>query len=65
MTRPILPAVLLATTLVAGCASDRPPAFAYDDAVPPLPSPPATAPDDRPRPHRADLGKVVRLEVGP
>jgi len=50
MTRPILPAVLLATTLLAGCASDRPPAFAYDDAVPPLPTPPATAPDDRPRP---------------
>ncbi|MDD9721792.1 P-type conjugative transfer protein TrbG [Sulfitobacter sp. PR48] len=49
MTRPILPAVLLATTLLAGCASDQPPAFAYDDAVPPLPSPPATAPDDRPR----------------
>mgnify|MGYP001802744268 CR=1 FL=1 len=50
MTRPILPAVLLATTLLAGCASDRPPEFAYDDAVPPLPSPPVTAPDDRPRP---------------
>lgn len=50
MTRPILPTVLLATTLVAGCASDRPPAFAYDNAVPPLPSPPVTAPDDRPRP---------------
>ena len=25
MTRPILPTVLLATTLLAGCASDRPP----------------------------------------
>ena len=50
MTRPILPTFLLATTLLAGCASDRPPDFAYDDAVPPLPSPPATAPDDRPRP---------------
>lgn len=50
MTRPILPAVVLASTLLAGCASDRPPEFAYDDAVPPLPTPPATAPDDRPRP---------------
>ena len=50
MTRPILPTVLLATTVLAGCASDRPPEFAYDAAVPPLPSPPATAPDDRPRP---------------
>lgn len=50
MTRPILPAVLLATTLLVACASDRPPDFAYDDAVPPLPSPPVTAPDDRTRP---------------
>ena len=50
MTRPILPMILLATTLLAGCAKDRPPDFAYDDAVPPLPSPPVTAPDDRPRP---------------
>jgi type IV secretion system protein VirB9 len=50
MTRPILPALLLTTTLLAGCASDRPPAFAYDDAVPHLPLPPVTAPDDRPRP---------------
>lgn len=50
MTRSILPPVLLATTLLAGCASDRPPDFSYDDAVPPLPTPPATAPDDRPRP---------------
>jgi type IV secretion system protein VirB9 len=50
MTRPILPTILLATALLAGCASDRPPEFAYDDAVPPLPSPPVTAPDDRPRP---------------
>ena len=50
MTRPILPPVLLAITLLAGCARDRPPEFAYDDAVPPLPSPPVTAPDDRPRP---------------
>ena len=49
MTRPILPPVLLATTLLAACASDRPPDFAYDDAVPPLPTPPATALDDRPR----------------
>ncbi|MCC1493515.1 P-type conjugative transfer protein TrbG [Cognatishimia sp. F0-27] len=50
MTRPILPTVLLATTLLTGCASDPPPAFAYDEAVPPLPSLPATTPDDRPRP---------------
>jgi len=50
MSRPILPSVLLAATLLAGCASDRPPDFAYDDAVPPLPSPPVTAPEDRPRP---------------
>ena len=50
MTRPILPAILLATTFLAACASDRPAQFAYEDAVPPLPSPPVTAPDDRPRP---------------
>jgi len=48
--RPVLPIVLLAATLLAGCASDRPPQFAYDDDVPPLPTPPMTAPDDRPRP---------------
>ncbi|MGB3313336.1 MAG: P-type conjugative transfer protein TrbG [Albidovulum sp.] len=47
---PVLPIVLLAATILTGCASDRPPQFAYDDAVPPLPSPPVTAPDERPRP---------------
>ena len=50
MTRPILPAVLLATTLLAGCASDRPPDFAYDDAVPP---PAVTACGDNPTTGRA------------
>ncbi len=50
LVRTILPSVMLAATLLAGCASDRPPQFAYDDAVPPLPTPPVTAPDDRPRP---------------
>lgn len=52
-TRLVLPIVLLATSLLVGCASDRPLEFAYDDAVPPLPTPPVTAPDDRPRPLHA------------
>lgn len=49
-TRPILSVALLAATILTGCASDRPPQFAYDADVPPLPSPPVTAPDDRPPP---------------
>jgi len=49
-TRPILSVALLAATILAGCANDRPPQFAYDDAVPPLPTPAVTAPDERPRP---------------
>jgi type IV secretion system protein TrbG len=50
LVRTIIPSVMLVATLLAGCASDRPPQFAYDDAVPPLPTPPVTAPDERPRP---------------
>ncbi|WP_244295134.1 P-type conjugative transfer protein TrbG [Paracoccus versutus] len=42
-------AILLALLLVvavSGCATTRTPQFSYDDDVPPLPSPPATAPAD-------------------
>ena len=45
-----LPAACLALGLAAGCTSPRQAGFTYDEAVPPLPSPPVTAPDDTPRP---------------
>ncbi|SFX98284.1 type IV secretion system protein VirB9 [Paracoccus pantotrophus] len=45
-TLPALPALLLAAVALAGCASTKTPQFSYDDDVPPLPSPPATAPAD-------------------
>lgn len=41
--------ILLAATALAGCATNRPPQFSYDDNVPPLPAPPAAA-SDRPHP---------------
>lgn len=44
--RPALPALVLAAAVLAGCATTRTPQFSYDDDVPPLPSPPATAPAD-------------------
>ncbi|QRZ15766.1 P-type conjugative transfer protein TrbG [Paracoccus methylovorus] len=44
--RPALPALLLAAAALAGCASNQTPQFSYDNDVPPLPSPPATAPAD-------------------
>jgi len=43
---PALPALLLAAAALAGCASSTTPQFSYDSYVPPLPSPPATAPAD-------------------
>lgn len=45
-----LPIAFVAVGLVAGCAGQRPASFAYDEAVPPLPSPTVTASDDTPRP---------------
>lgn len=46
-----LMASLLATTLLAGCASvPKPPQFSYDADVPPLPAVQAVVTDDTPRP---------------
>ncbi|MCM2438543.1 P-type conjugative transfer protein TrbG [Agrobacterium vitis] len=43
-------AVLLSATMLAGCASTKPPQISYDASVPPLPAIPASVTDDRPRP---------------
>ncbi|WP_323718131.1 P-type conjugative transfer protein TrbG [Paracoccus aminovorans] len=45
-----LPALLLATAALAGCASSQAPQFSYDDNVPPLPPAPAPAREEPPRP---------------
>lgn len=42
--------VLLSATVLAGCATNRPPQISYDSDVPPLPAVPAVATDQRPRP---------------
>ncbi|MDO5703916.1 MAG: P-type conjugative transfer protein TrbG [Paracoccus sp. (in: a-proteobacteria)] len=48
---PALPTLVLAVVALAGCATTKTPQFSYDDDVPPLPSPPATAPvDPAPKP---------------
>jgi type IV secretion system protein VirB9 len=47
---PALPALLVTTTLLAGCATVKPPEIAYDSDVPPLPATPAVVVDERPRP---------------
>jgi len=45
------PAVLLAATMLAGCATtQKPPEISYDAEVPPLPPVPAVAAPSRPRP---------------
>jgi len=43
-------AVLLSATMLAGCATNKPPEISYDADVPPLPSAPAVVADARPRP---------------
>lgn len=43
-------AVLLSATMLAGCATFKPPEISYDESVPPLPAVPASVTDDRPRP---------------
>ncbi|MBB6014525.1 type IV secretion system protein VirB9 [Aquamicrobium lusatiense] len=48
--KPVLAALLLSATMLAGCATNRVPQFSYDESVPPLPTPPATSAEDRPRP---------------
>ncbi|MGR3438646.1 TrbG/VirB9 family P-type conjugative transfer protein, partial [Salipiger abyssi] len=46
----MLVALLLSASVLAGCASNRVPEFSYDESVPPLPTPPASAAEERPRP---------------
>ncbi len=48
--KPALAIVLLSATMLAGCATNRPPQISYDADVPPLPAVPAIATDQRPRP---------------
>jgi len=43
-------AVLLSATMLAGCATYKPPEISYDADVPPLPAVPASVTDDRLRP---------------
>ncbi len=42
--------VLLSATVLAGCATNRPPQISYDSDVPPLPAVPAVVTDAQPRP---------------
>ncbi len=48
--KPALALVLLSATMLAGCATNRPPQISYDSDVPPLPAVPAVVTDQRPRP---------------
>ncbi|OWU77186.1 P-type conjugative transfer protein TrbG [Marinibacterium profundimaris] len=47
---PMLVALLLSASVLAGCARNPVPEFSYDESVPPLPTPPASAAEERPRP---------------
>ncbi|MCK1296453.1 MULTISPECIES: P-type conjugative transfer protein TrbG [unclassified Bradyrhizobium] len=59
LRRALLPALLLGTSALAGCATYIPPEISYDPEVPPLPAPPAAL-DDRPQPlHLPPLWKPV------
>ena len=49
LRRALLPALLLGTSALAGCATYIPPEISYDAEVPPLPAPPVAL-DDRPQP---------------
>ncbi|SFD63317.1 type IV secretion system protein VirB9 [Bosea sp. CRIB-10] len=44
------PVLLVSATMLAGCATDKPPEISYDADVPPLPAVPAAVTDNRPRP---------------
>lgn len=46
----LIPGLLLSATMLAGCATNRPPEISYDANVPPLPAIPASVTDDRPQP---------------
>ncbi|OSI73931.1 P-type conjugative transfer protein TrbG [Bradyrhizobium canariense] len=59
LRRALLPALLLGTSALAGCATYIPPEISYDAEVPPLPAPPAAL-DERPQPlHVPPLWKPV------
>jgi type IV secretion system protein VirB9 len=59
--KPAIAALLLSATMLAGCATYKPPEISYDANVPALPAVPATAPDDRPRPlHTPPAWTVAR-----
>jgi type IV secretion system protein VirB9 len=45
-----VPALLLSATMLAGCASTKPPQISYDNTVPPLPAIPAAVTDERLKP---------------
>ena len=50
VNKPTLVALLLSASVLAGCARNPVPEFSYDESVPPLPTPPASAAEERPRP---------------
>ncbi|MBX9451558.1 MAG: P-type conjugative transfer protein TrbG [Mesorhizobium sp.] len=57
--KPAFTALLLSATMLAGCATNKPPQFSYDADVPPLPTVQAAAADDRPRPLHVPPGWTV------
>lgn len=48
--KPALAIVLLSASMLAGCATHKPPEISYDASVPPLPAVHAVVRDDRPKP---------------
>lgn len=48
--KPAIVAVMLSATMLAGCASTKPPQIRYDNSVPPLPTIPATVTGERLKP---------------
>ncbi|ALC10710.1 P-type conjugative transfer protein TrbG [Sphingopyxis sp. 113P3] len=48
--KPAIVAVMLSATMLAGCASTKPPQIRYDNSVPPLPAIPATVTGERLKP---------------
>ncbi|MFA7588556.1 MAG: P-type conjugative transfer protein TrbG, partial [Novosphingobium sp.] len=59
--KPAFAALMLSATMLAGCATNKPPQFSYDADVPSLPVVPAAVTDDRPRPlHTPPTWTVAR-----
>ena len=50
LRKSVFAALLLSATVLAGCATYKPPEISYDNNVPPLPAVLAAVTDDRPRP---------------